>query len=223
MVGFRSGEEGTRSQLLQKGLREPLLCSDCEHLINHDYEQPSVELWRRLAAHEDGIDSNWTHFTTPAGHACVLVEKVDYASFKLFLLSILWRASVSSRPEFHDVQLGPDEERVRRMLLERSPGTRCEFPCIIFLYKQPGVIVQPIRQQLDGHLMYHFILTTVHIWFLVPGHASQERIVNTGLKEDGSFIAIVMDPQETQLLRSICEVERETRHSSGVLRRVGEK
>jgi hypothetical protein len=220
MIGFRFGEEGTRSQLLQKGLREPLLCADCEQLLNHDYEQPSIELWRRLAAHEEGIAPNWTPFTTPSGDACVLVEKIDYASFKLFLLSILWRSSISTLPEFQAVQLGRYEEPIRRMLLERAPGTRYDFPCIIFLYKKPGVIVRPIRQRVNGHLMYHLILTTVQIWFLASGNVSQERIISTALKEDGSFLALVMDPRETKLLKAILDEERETRHSSNVLRRL---
>lgn len=220
MIGFRFGEKGTRSQLVQRGLREPILCADCEQLLNHDYEQPSIELWKSLAAHEESINPDWTAFTTPSGDACVLVEKIDYASFKLFLLSILWRSSVSTLPEFQDVELGPYEEPIRQMLLERAPGTRYDFPCIIFLYKKPGVIVRPIRQRVNGHVMYHFILTTVQVWFLVSGHASQERIVEMALKEDGSFPALVMDPQETKLLKAMLDEERETRHSSSVLRRL---
>ena len=88
MVGFRYGEGGMRSHLLQKGLREPLLCAVCEQHFNRAYEQPSVDLWKRLAAHERETDRNWKEFNTPDGAKGVLVKGADYSSFKLFLLSM---------------------------------------------------------------------------------------------------------------------------------------
>src|SRR5690349_8278370 len=36
-----------------------------------------------------------------------LVKRFDYDSLKLFLISVLWRAGVSSHPMFVRVQLGP--------------------------------------------------------------------------------------------------------------------
>ena len=222
MVGFRFGEKGIRSRLLQMGLREPLLCAECEQLINHDYEQPNVAFWRSLAAHESALEPSWTPFTAPSGDSGVFVRGADYSSFKLFLLSMLWRASVSALPEFHDVRLGPYEEPIRRMLLERSPGTKADYPCIVFLFKEPGAILPPKRQRANGHLMYHFILTTVQVWIFVSGHVSQERIISMAIREDGCFPALFMDPRETKLFKAMHDVERETKHSASVLRRFEE-
>jgi hypothetical protein len=223
LIGFRFGRGSIKSHLLQKGLREFLLCAACEQLLNHDYEQPNVDLWRRLAAHEREIDAQWEAFATPAGASGVYVKGVDYSSFKLFLLSMLWRASVSDRQEFKAVQLGPHEEPIRRMLLQGDPGAKSDYPCIVFLFREPGVILPPIRQRVAGHLMYHFILTTVQIWFLVSRHISQEPIVGMALSEEGSFPAILMDPRETKLFGALTEIERETEHSTSVLRRLERK
>ena len=223
MIGFQIGKGGLRSHLLQKGLREPLLCASCEQLLNHDYEQPNVDLWRQLAAHEREMPADWMRFSTPAGARGVHVRGVDYSSFKLFLLSMLWRSSVSGREEFEAVELGPYEEPLRRMLLEGNPGAKLDFPCIVFLYTQPGVLLPPIRQRVDGHLMYHFILTTVQLWFFVSGHVAQESIAAMTLSEDGSFPALLMDPRETNLFGALVEIERETRHSTSVLRRLDAK
>jgi hypothetical protein len=220
MIGFKFGEGGIRSHLVQKGLREPLLCTSCEQLLNHDYEQPNVSLWRQLAAHDRETPPDWTPFSTPAGAKGVHVKKVNYSSFKLFLLSMLWRSGVSERKEFAAVELGPYEGRLRRMLLEGTPGAKLDFPCIVFLYNKPGVLLPPIRQRVNGHLMYHFILTTVQIWFFVSGHVSQESVVTMALREDGSFPALLMDPKETKLFGALVEIEQETRHSSSVLRRI---
>jgi hypothetical protein len=73
---------------------------------------------------------------------------------------------------------------------------------------------------MDGHVMYHFILTTVQIWFFVSGHVAQQELVSLALKEDGSFPAILADPRETKLFGRLRDIERETRHSASVRRRL---
>lgn len=224
MVGFRFGEGGkVTSRLLQKGFRQPLLCADCEQLLNHDYEQPNVDLWRRLAAHEKELDPRWAVFTTAAGAQAVHVKADEHSSFKLFLLSVLWRSSVSDLEEFRAVQLGPYEATIRRMLLQGDPGAQSDYPCIVFLYREPGVMMPPVRRRVDGHLMYHFVLTTVQLWFFVSGHIAQERIVGMALREDGTFPALLLDPRETNLFESLVETERATLHSTSVLRRLADQ
>jgi hypothetical protein len=42
----------------------------------------------------------------------VVIRGLDYSTFKLFHLSVLWRASVSSGPDFASVRLGVHEERI---------------------------------------------------------------------------------------------------------------
>jgi len=37
----------------------------------------------------------------------IIIEGIDYAPFKLFLMSVLWRASVSTLEFFKLVSLGP--------------------------------------------------------------------------------------------------------------------
>ena len=53
--------------------------------------------------------------------------KVEYEPFKLFHLSVLFRASVSTLPTFADVSLGPHEERLRNLLLARRAGPEDQF------------------------------------------------------------------------------------------------
>ncbi len=57
----------------------------------------------------------------------------DYATFKLFHLSVLFRASVSSLSTFQEVNLGAlHEERIRQMLLNEDPGKDWEYPILGF-------------------------------------------------------------------------------------------
>jgi hypothetical protein len=52
------------------------------------------------------------------------INGLDYAMFKLFHLSVLWRAGVSTREEFRNVKLGSHEDVIRQMLLRDDPGAR---------------------------------------------------------------------------------------------------
>lgn len=104
----------------QKGQREYLLCGSCEDLFNHQYERYG----RRVL-----YDKRHRYSTmTPDAE---ILNDVDYGRFKLFQLSILWRASISSLPEFSDVNLGQHDERIREMLLSGDPGTPYEYGCLM--------------------------------------------------------------------------------------------
>jgi hypothetical protein len=109
--------------LIQDGPKERLLCSECEQRISRyeKYFKEAVHLSRH------GIE------ILQAGGEAV-IRNLDYANTKLFLLSILWRMSVSSLPQCEAVALGEKEEFVRRMLIRSDPGGSRQFPiCAIIL------------------------------------------------------------------------------------------
>src|SRR3546814_7896147 len=101
----------------------------------------------------------------------VSVTGIDYAQFKLFLLSLLWRAGVAKGRYFERVTLGPHEERLRAMLHDGDPGPFDLYHCILWgLNLQPNEIpqlmVQPCKDKVWGHTTYHFV---------VPGFRSEEN------------------------------------------------
>lgn len=204
-VGYLLGRGEPKPQLVQKGLREALLCTECERFLNESFESPNVPLWRALAEEERGPDLSVKRIQLPDGGYVAHVSEFDYASFKLLLLSILWRASVSGREEFAEVTLGPHEETIRQMLLSKQPGGQADYPCLIFLFLEPklGIMVPPFRSRMEGHTTYHFILTSVRIDIMVSQHASENRFTQFALKEDGSFLAIFLDHRETAMHRDL--------------------
>lgn len=103
----------------QKGVRERLLCADCEGQFSV-YERYA----RGVLYGGEPID-----ITTddPRGFEA----QVDYTRFKLFELSLIWRMGVTSVPEFNDVFLGSHERRIRRMLREEAPGETAEYGCLL--------------------------------------------------------------------------------------------
>lgn len=76
-----------------------LVCAGCEKIFD-----PFDDYAAKLLL--DGKDRHRliTHDGKPLAYEA---EAFDYPKLKLFLLSMLWRAAESTRPEFSKVQLGP--------------------------------------------------------------------------------------------------------------------
>jgi hypothetical protein len=197
MIGFKKGHVGVKPQVYQKGLREYLLCGDCEAFLNNSYERPNVRTWEALVHREESGGVAFAYGTTPQGTELVDVRGVDYPSFKLLLLSILWRAGVAKRQEYEAVTLGPYEEKIRHMLLSRDPGPSLLLPCVVTLLKRPvRLISPPARGKYAGHTTYQFILTSIALWFFISNRTHREPMLEAVLKEDGSFQALFSEPEE---------------------------
>ena len=104
-------------RLIQRGLTEHLLCDACEQHLSNTYETPFLRSWLQAEALPRAAEPGSTHPIT-----------VDYAPFKLFHLSILFRSSASALPSFAPVSLGPHEERLRQLLLANDPGEDWQYP-----------------------------------------------------------------------------------------------
>jgi len=138
-----------RMQLRQKGIREPLLCRQCEQLLNDRYEQPMSKAWREFLPDEIDRDSH-------------LIDGIDYGAFKLFHLSVLWRASVAQGPEWSKVSLGArHEECLRAALLEGAVPDRNSYPLLGAVFVGPetkrpclGWVIPTCVNRLDSARVY---------------------------------------------------------------------
>jgi hypothetical protein len=87
-----------------------------------------------------------------------VVEQFDYTRLKLFFLSTLWRMSVSRRPAFAKVDLGPYEGKFRDMLANRDPGDAGVFPVFLTRYTDDvgmGSMIGTHRQRMHGVNVFH--------------------------------------------------------------------
>src|SRR5690606_40605054 len=84
-----STSENKKNRFSQKGMREILLCGNCEQKLSKHERYASLLLG-------GGIPITYR----PRGKF-IKAEGLEYASFKLFGLSILWRASVSTLDVFN--------------------------------------------------------------------------------------------------------------------------
>lgn len=160
--------------VLQKGLRERLLCGECEGRFGR-LESYAASVLRRLP---DGSSAR-------PGQPLV-VQDVEYKQFKLFQLSLIWRASVAKQASFCQVTLGPHEERIRVLLLAGDPGEPLDYPCLLIRASGPeqpfGMIKFPGRHHLMSHVVYHMIAGGLVWAFFVSSHTRT-------ILEHGSFLS----------------------------------
>ena len=117
-----------RNKPRQSGVYEPdILCSTCDNKKIgglETYASQALYGGIELTIENGAINSS----------KYIRVQGLDYSKFKLFLLSVLWRASISNLPVFQHVNLGKHEQIIRDKLLKNDPGSSDEYPCAIFTY-----------------------------------------------------------------------------------------
>jgi len=117
-------------------------------------------------------------------------------TFKLFHLSILFKASVSSHSTFRAVSLGKHEERIREMLLAKNPGQAGEYPILAFAVLgaqgevERRIISQPIAARYEGHHVNGQIYGGAMWWISTSSHRNI-AFSSGGLQQSGdmTFIA----------------------------------
>ena len=167
-----------KQKLVQKGVREYLLCQGCETKLSK-YEGYTARLIQEIS-----------NFSKDSSGLFFYSDNVDYRQFKLFQLSILWRAGVSRNKMFAQVELGAKhEERIRCMLVEENPGRFSDYGCFITLFpnarKIDKIIWSPARLKLFGHNGYKFMTGNLMWYFFVTSHLPNAEIQSFFVQESG--------------------------------------
>ncbi len=151
---FRRGKNEYNKRQ-SKGYRERLLCPECESLLNENYEDYSkTVLYDQIIPH---FETNKSPFK---------LAEYKYDNFKLFSLSLIWRASISKHEFFEAVSLGPKyEEELRKYLLKGSVPAKGRFPIAIGRAHLNGLVAEatsipPFRRRLKENqkTVYSFII-----------------------------------------------------------------
>lgn len=179
-----------KEKLIQKGLREYLLCQNCETKFSK-YEKYASELL-----------SDVPNFITDSSGNFIYLDNIDYKKLKLFQLSLLWRASISKA--FVQVSLGSKhEEKVRSMLYTENPGKSIDYGCWLVMYPNPQkisrIIWSPATVKLDGHNGYKFMMGNIMWYFFVTSHKPKPEFQAQFLQETGLF-TIWLDPRGEEIV-----------------------
>ncbi len=174
---------------LQKGIREYLLCEHCEGVFSKYERYVSLIL------------SGQIQVTHRRDRKLVYLEGVDYKKIRLFGLSILWRAGISSLQMFEQVKLGPHEEKLRCMLLNEDPGDSDKYPFMLSPVVHQGelqtdLIMQPTWTRSEGHYGYRFVFGGLAWIFIVSSHRPPYVISQAAVSEDGCLTMLISDIED---------------------------
>lgn len=181
MMGINgAGTKGWKP--LQKGITEKLFCEPCEQHFSNHVEAPFKSDW----CDKFPLPDPW-----PTDHV-ELVRVRDYRSFKLFHLSIIFRAGVSTSATFAQVQLGAHEERMRQLLLGLDPGRADRYSVFGYAvvrhdnHRIVQMVSPPRASSFGNRPCYGTIYAGVQWWVRVTSSAHRE-FEAVSLREDGSM------------------------------------
>ena len=164
-----------------------LLCAKCDNEVIGNYEN-----YARIAIYGGKADVDecpyFENFSTKDGLRFTKCYRLNYKKFKLFLLSILWRASISKRKFFKDIKLEHNSEILRQMILNGDAKNKNDFPILLFTYIEEkslpaDLIAQPSMVNFHGENAFIFIISGFIYFF----HLSIESIIQP-------FRPFVLDP-----------------------------
>ncbi|MCX6247156.1 MAG: hypothetical protein NTW10_05435 [Bacteroidetes bacterium] len=170
-----------------------ILCSKCDNEIIGGYENYAKKAMfgGALPSDESPIV---TDYVTPQNIKYSQAVGISYPKFKLFLLSILWRMAISSRPIFYQVELSDEiKEKLRLMILNDDPGDLNEFPIYGMTYlNDPSmprdIIGQPFRAEVDGNTIIRILLGGIFILYHISiGFHDENRIENLVLNKKNEW------------------------------------
>ena len=178
---------------MQQGIRERLLCAQCETQLSVPERYASLVFSGALP-----ITSNRT------GNL-VEVFGLDYVQFRLFGLSILWRAHVARSRFFAVVDLGPHAPEIRRMIRDMDPGppeTYGFFLSPLTMEGEPagGLMVEPTKSRLGQNRCYRFVFGGLVWVFVVSSHQAPRLFEQAFINREGRMLMLVSELRETSFI-----------------------
>jgi len=179
----------------QDSWSQPMLCADCEQKISR-WERYAIEVIRKPGRHKVIVrktPETWGFFN------------VDYARFRLFQLSLLFRACVSTRAEFeHYSAPAPRLERMRYLLNAQEAPDGNEFPCLMEVLLNPlpdsvlctRLVGAPAPLFYEGRKHQWFVFGG-YCWYFVEPELSPVQLTYESHLQRGGFMKLpALNPHE---------------------------
>jgi hypothetical protein len=148
----------------QKGIYEKLLCRSCEQKLAR---------WEKYAK-ETFTDGKGLIIQRDS--RILRLSNLDCRTFRLFLLSLLWRMAVSSLDFFALADIGAKhQETLRVALLNEDPLEPSQYPCLICGICIDGIfhrdwISPPMHMRSGDHHCHCIVINGILFSFYVTSH-----------------------------------------------------
>jgi hypothetical protein len=207
----------SRPKRSQRGIYDPhILCSECDGYIGR-WDKHACEI---LHAENRKLDVA----KIPEGqeidiHGPVLCHEVvnaDPRKLSLFVLSVIWRYHWSSREEAMAVQLGPDADQIRELLLNDASPNDHDYS--VFLEYNPDMDITVCR----GHWMADnkirlnsFCTQGMTFHMKTDSQPDVEPFSSWRLKESRPVYALELPARETPFGKTVLEGLRKSKDQFG--------
>lgn len=181
-----------RKDLLPNGFYDSkILCYECDNEIIGQ-----LESYSKIVIYGGKGNSkkypNYEKRINQLNQKYLLLTNIDYKRFKLFLLSILWRASISNHKFFESVKLNEHEDIIGKMIYNNDPGTTFEYPAGMFIFEEnkklpTKLIAKPIRTESAGNLSYSFLINGLVLNYKIQGNGDKEFYNQIAIKDDNTM------------------------------------
>lgn len=186
-----------------------ILCDDCDNgILGGKYERYAKSIFFNGMFNLE----LYSIFKAKDQRSFLIIPGIDYSKMKLFLLSILWRASITKRPFFKEVDLGhKHEKRIRQILYKGIIPDELEYPILATSFSQKAgpwkqVIASPLKIKLANNLRgYHFPLRGLNFLILVNSieHPLPVSITESVLNKNGELTVFIhKNKQDYKILKS---------------------
>lgn len=213
---MKSALTSSGTKKVQSGFSEPLLCEECEQRLS---------VWEAYALRIlFGAEKKLQAKRIGAIPETVAYRGIDYQKFKLFQMSVLWRASVATHKFFGQVALGPREEQLRSMILAGDPGEVTDFGCLmarLTLNDKPMVeaVIEPTSGRMRNRRKYRFIFGSMLWEFSVsqlPDMASAPFMLQKSGEQTLMTIAVTDLESINSMMASIFKKESWRRYKTAI-------
>ncbi len=157
---FPISMEDQKVKFIQQGITEKILCEKCEQ----KFSKWETILKKSLIAIGEKT-SNSLNFTFTKYQELFKVENIKYQEFKLGILSILWRMSITSDDFFESYDLGYSyEEKLRKILFYEDLVDEKKYPILVTRYEIDGTFYPGIILAFSSDRYQTFIAQSFVIW-----------------------------------------------------------
>ncbi|OFX68689.1 MAG: hypothetical protein A2X12_05705 [Bacteroidetes bacterium GWE2_29_8] len=169
----------TKVKYEQKGIREYLLCGDCEVLLSK-YEKYAAEII--YAKNKNSKVVALSKIESNRGISICKLGSISYKDFKIFLFSLLWRIIISKTFNIRGINdKDKIEETLRQAILNEDPLEYDKYACFM----------QIIDKKMDN-VMGSFILQPYF-----SNDINKNQVLNCLI--DGYFFSFYLKSSELQI------------------------
>ena len=184
------------------GVYGQYVCSDCEGRF-HPWDEAGIEFVRGHRTGDAGAD-------LPGGRRNGFYAQVDYPNFKLWVMSLLWRANACQHPLFRRVQLGEKwTDVLTNFLTNEDPGTSEDFSVSASWFTDDVArffMADPHREKYDQINYYRFYVYGGFTFLIkVDQRRSTQKFAEFQLDESGELAVLArrLSPSESRVANRV--------------------